>query len=154
VSKLTEALRPFRLEVGEIEDGRVSVSEPLSYGEGAETGVTGLLNSVFEMANLPLDFDPSLGGEAADLERRMRRKKKNELANVLRAYRWVTRLYPDILGTGYGGTPEDFEEFRRVIVPEVLEASRAWAEVEGHHEDADAMEAVERAWRTAMGEGE
>jgi hypothetical protein len=154
VSKLSEALGPFGLEVEEINDRRVSVSEPLTYGEGAETGVTGLLNSVFELAKVPLDFDPSLGGEAADLERQMRRRKKDELADVLRAYRSVTRLYPDILGTGYGGTPEDFEEFRRVIVPEVLHASRSWAEVEGFHEDAEAMGAVEREWRAAMGEAE
>jgi hypothetical protein len=154
VSKLTDALEPFRLEVEELNNGRVSVSEPLSYGEGAETGVTGLLNSVFECAKVPLDFDPSLGGEAADLERQMRRRKRNELADVLRAFRSVTRLYPDILGTGYGGTPEDFEEFRRVIVPEVLQASRTWAEFDGLHEEAAAIRTVEHDWRAAMGESE
>lgn len=154
MSKLTNALGPFELEIEEIENGNVKISEPLVRGEGAETGVTGVLNTAFELAKMKLEFDPSLGGVAAKLERRLRRLGKAELAGVLRAYRWVAQLYPDILGTGYGGTAEDFEEFRRITVPEVLETVARWARAEGLKRDAEEIVALEARWLAALEKSE
>jgi hypothetical protein len=152
VKDLAEALRPLESELEEIEAGTIRVREALSQGAGAEAGVIGILNTVFEQAGLRLEFDPALAGEAAELERRRRREDDDDtLADVLRAYRSVTRLYPDILGAGYGGTPDDFEEFRRVVVNEVLTAAGAWASEHGSGSDAVAVSALTKRWATALG---
>ncbi len=152
MSDLVDALEPFKLEIEAIEDGSIEIDEPLTLGVGAETGVTGLINTALELGKLRLEFDPALVGVAAKLERRLRRLKKEELAGVLRAYRTVGRLYPDILGTGYGGTPEDFEEFRRGTVPEVLRAVAAWAKKAGRGSDARAIEDLAGRWDAAIEE--
>lgn len=152
MSELIDALGPFELEIEGIEDGSVAINEPLNLGIGAEVGVTGLINSTLELGKLRLEFDPALVGVAAKLERRFRREQKPELAAILRAYRSVGRLYPDILGTGYGGTPEDFEEFRRSVVPEVLEAAAAWAKRASRRSDARAIEDLAKRWNSAIEE--
>jgi hypothetical protein len=151
VSDLVAALRPLESELEEIEAGRVSVGEPLIQGAGAEAGVIGVLNTVFELAGLRFEFDPASGGDAVDLERRRRRNGEEALADVLRACRSVSRLYPDILGAGYGGTPEDFEEFRRVVVEEVLGAAEAWAEGPGGGAAAAEIKDLMKRWERALG---
>ncbi len=150
MSDFDKALEPLRFELELINDDLVDVDEPLSRGVGAEDGVVGLLDTTLRSAGLDLEFDPSRGGEAAKLERR-HREENPELAEVLRAFRSVTRLYPDILGTGYGGTREDFSDFRRLIVPQLLEAVGAWARKNGEPEDARKVAKVQKEWEKGVG---
>lgn len=149
MSDLEGALGPFRLELDGLRKGTVDVDEPLTLHVGAEDGVVSLLEVTLGAAGLDLEFDPNRGGEAARLEREVE-DRRPALAEVLRAYRSVTRLYPDILGTSYGGTPEDFAEFRRTVVPELLEAVEGWAREANKTAFADQVSTLRGEWEKAV----
>lgn len=150
MSGLVDALEPFRVELKLLREGELDLDAPLSKGIGSEHGVVGLLDAVLEAAGTNLEFDPSLGGTAAKLYRRARSECKPALAGIFRVYRDVTRMYPDILGTGYGGTADDFEEFRRSIVPRLLTAVERWA---AEHDLAAVrpVQDLREAWEAAVG---
>lgn len=152
MTKLEKALGPLYAELAQIRDHELPLDAPLAHGVGAEDGVTGLLDIVLELANTNLEFDPARSGTAAKLERRARRRGEDDLAGVLRAYRAVSRMYPDVLGSGYGGTPEDFEDFRRAIVPSVLGAVTEWATNNGYAGDARGLKAAAAEWDEVLGE--
>jgi hypothetical protein len=152
MTKLEDALKPFYAEIAQIRGDDLALDAPLAHGIGAEDGVTGLLDSVLELANTNLEFDPARSGTAAKLERRARRRGADDLADVLRAYRAVSRMYPDVLGSGYGGTPEDFEEFRRAVVPSVLAAVAEWAANNRDVSEARSVKAAAAEWDEVVGE--
>lgn len=150
--KLADALGPFRAELERIEKGEAHVDSPLSKRViGAEDGVVGLIDAVLEGAGVHAGFDPADIGAMASLERWARNEGSEDLADVLRVSQAVSRMYPDVLGTGYGGTPSDFEAFRRRIVPWLLQTVAAWAR---HHDDkgsVDALQALEAHWNRIVG---
>ncbi len=151
MSDLVKLLAPFRTELAQIESGERELDDPVDLHEGIQEGVVGMLDAILEKANTKLEFDPSLRAAAAALERRERRKKDPSLASVLRVFRDVAGMYPDVLGTGYGGTPEDFAEFRRLIVPRLLQAAREWAET--HESQAvDELQELAEQWELSVGE--
>jgi hypothetical protein len=150
VSEIANALEPFRVELQNIKSGKVSLDEPLRQGVGAEHGVVGLLDAVLEKAGTNLEFDPSKGGIAAKLSRQARRDGHDALADVLTVFRRVARMYPDVLGSGYGGRAEDFEEFRRVVVPRLLWSAEAWSAL--HDQDAvGSLREVRMEWDEIVG---
>lgn len=151
MSELVDLLEPFRVELEQIESGDVSLDDPIGRDEGIQDGVVGVLDAILEKAGTKLEFDPSRRAAAAKLERRERRRGNASLVGVLRAFRDVASMYPDILGTGYGGTAEDFEEFRRLIVPRVLGAALSWAQE--HERDAtDGLQQLHEEWMASVGE--
>jgi hypothetical protein len=149
VNELELLLEPFSAEIDQLKSGELTLKDPLSQGADIEHGIIGLLDSVLEKSGTKLEFDPSRRAMAAKLERRARRDKKKGLARVLRVYRDVARMYPDVLGTGYGGTPDDFEEFRRVTIPRLLRAVETWAD-ENQDTALDALRDVKAAWDTCI----
>ena len=151
MSELVELLEPFRVELEQIESGEVELDDPLGRDEGIQDGVVGVLDAILEKAGTKLEFDPARRAAAAKLERRERRKGNESLVQVLRVFRDVTSMYPDVLGTGYGGTPEDFEEFRRLIVPRLLKAALGWAE-ENEPAAAPDLGDLHNGWALSVGD--
>ncbi|MHB8235001.1 MAG: hypothetical protein ACYDHT_10150 [Solirubrobacteraceae bacterium] len=149
MSELGALLAPFNLEIEALQSGETALDDPVSLTVGVEDGVVGLLDQVLQDSGTKLEFDPSRLAAAAELERRERRKGNVTLAKVLRVYRDVARMYPDVLGTGYGGTPEDFEEFRRLVVPKLLRAVLAWAKL-NDEDSVDQLSALQRAWNECV----
>jgi hypothetical protein len=145
-----ETLSVFDHEAAALESGTLDVEEPVPRGHSIVDGAITIIEFVLRAEDVPFSFDPSLSGEVADLEDELREDDREPLADVLRVYQDLAGLYPDVLGFAYGGTPDDFFELRRTVVPELLAAATAWAEDRKDQTLAQRLSGSESLWTAAL----
>jgi exonuclease VII small subunit len=152
-SSLRQILKSFEYEIQQINSGELKLHSSLDDGTGIERGVIALLDTILEKADTKLKFNVSQRETAARLERNARQKGDKTLAGILRVYNDIVRVYPDVLGARYGGTPSDFDEFRRYTITRLLKAASAWAE---QHDEkvAQDINLVQTSWSQCVGAAE
>jgi hypothetical protein len=145
-------LRRFEPELSALEDGLTDLDHPLGRRDGVVNAAVDLFADLLLRADIPLSFDASRAQEAADLEATYAENDEIHQADLMALYQEMSRLYPNVLGSNYGGEPEDYRSFREELIPSLLSAAQASINAGDVRASAlsQQLSTLERRWKRAL----
>jgi hypothetical protein len=120
--------------IAAVENGEIDVESPVKRRASIAPFLETFFQQFFEAGwNVEVKaIDQTAKVQATRVRLGLDRDTRSKTAKLIASFEELCDLWPDLLGSDYGGPPSELERFHKTYLPRLIRRISEWAQAEGY----------------------